>query len=62
MGKEYQKREDGQGFWEVFDVGTGEVAKLGGLVLSHLDLETATGALDMLQNQILRENGQPPPE
>ncbi|MET3596095.1 MAG: hypothetical protein EOQ29_33635 [Mesorhizobium sp.] len=25
--------------------------------LSHLDLETAAGALDMLQNRILRENG-----
>lgn len=58
MGKEYAKREGSDGSWEVFDVATGGVAKLGGLVLSHLDLEAATGALDMLQNQVLQENGQ----
>ncbi|MDX8498901.1 hypothetical protein RFM99_10745 [Mesorhizobium sp. VK4C] len=62
MRDRYQKRPDAGGLWEVVDVITGEVAKLGGVLpLSRLDHEAVTGALDMLQNAIINSNGYDPP-
>ena len=43
--------------WEVFDVVTGEIVTLGGMLLSGLDLETAKGALDALLHKIVGPNG-----
>ncbi|MDX8523854.1 hypothetical protein RFM68_04985 [Mesorhizobium sp. MSK_1335] len=57
MPDRYQKRQDADGLWEVVDVVSGEIAKLGGVLLSGLDHEAATGALDMLLNEILKANG-----
>ncbi|MDX8494965.1 hypothetical protein RFN29_25740 [Mesorhizobium sp. VK22B] len=63
MRDRYQKRPDADGLWEIVDVLTGEIARLGGaLSLSRLDHEAATGALDVLQNAIIKPNGDIPPD
>lgn len=45
--------------WEVFDVITGEIIKMGGVLLSNLDLDAAKGALDVLANEVVQPNGAP---
>jgi hypothetical protein len=58
MSERYQMRQGADGLWEVIDAVTGEIAKLGGMVLSGLDRDAAAGALDALLNQIITPNGE----
>ena len=51
MGKRANNR------WEVFEVVTGKVVTVGGMVLSGLDQDVVKGAVYALRNQIIEPNG-----
>jgi hypothetical protein len=55
-----QRRQLTSGRWEVYDVATGSVVKLGGALLSGLDAEAAGGALSVLLNEIIEPDGTTP--
>jgi hypothetical protein len=57
MSDRYQMRGSDDDLWEVIDEVTGEIAKMGGVLLSGLDRQAAMGALDMLLNGIIEPNG-----
>ena len=50
-------RQGSDNLWEVFDAMTGEIIKMGGVLLSGLDLAAAKGALDVLANELVQPNG-----
>jgi hypothetical protein len=52
-------RQGSDDLWEVFDVMTGEIVIMGGVLLSGLDLGAAKGALDVLANEVVQPNGAP---
>jgi hypothetical protein len=58
MSDRYQMRRGDDDLWEVVDEVTGEIAKMGSVLLSGLDRQAAMGALDMLFNEIIEPNGQ----
>jgi hypothetical protein len=60
MPDKYQMRQVADGLWEVYDVATGSVVKLGGALLSGLDAEAAGGALSVLLNEIIEPDGTTP--
>lgn len=57
MSNRFQMRQGDGDLWDVVDMVTGEIAKLGGVLLSGLDRRAAMGALDMLLNEIIEPNG-----
>jgi hypothetical protein len=54
MDKKYDLRQGPNDLWEVFEVATGAIVKMGGVLLSGLDLDAAKGALDVLHNKVIR--------
>jgi hypothetical protein len=59
MAKKYDMRQGPDDLWEVFEVVTGKIVKVGGALLSGLDLDAAKGALDVLHNEVVQPNGPP---
>jgi hypothetical protein len=59
MAQKYDMRQGPDDLWEVFEVMTGEIVKMGGALLSSLDLDAAKGALDVLHNEVVQPNGHP---
>jgi hypothetical protein len=59
MANKYDMRQGPGDLWEVFEVMTGKVVKMGGVLLSSLDLDEAKGALDALLNEVVQPNGVP---
>lgn len=59
MPEKYRMQQGADSLWEVIDAATGEVVKLGGLLLSGLDEHAAKGALSVLLPEIVRPNGTP---
>ncbi len=59
VSKRYEMRQGPDDLWEIFDVMTGEIIKMGGVLLSGLDLDAAKGALDVLANEVVQPNGAP---
>jgi hypothetical protein len=57
MTNKYDIRKGADDLWEVFEVVTGQIVTMGGMVLSGLDQDGAKGALDALHNQIVEPNG-----
>ncbi|MDN5927055.1 MAG: hypothetical protein L0I29_08285 [Hyphomicrobiales bacterium] len=49
----YDMRQSSDSRWEVFEVLSGKIVALGGLLLVDLPIEAAKGALDVLHNRIL---------
>ncbi|WP_173931571.1 hypothetical protein [Chelativorans sp. Marseille-P2723] len=49
MANGFDKRQDKEGRWEVFDTGTDRVVRLDGLPLSGLDEAEADEAIERLQ-------------
>jgi hypothetical protein len=59
MEKKYDLRKGPNELWEVFEVATGAIVEMGGILLSGLDLDAAKGAIDALHNQLVQPNSPP---
>lgn len=57
MSEKYEMRQGADSLWEVLEAATGEVVRLGGMLLSGLDEEAAKGALSVLLNDVVQPNG-----
>lgn len=59
MANGFDKRQDEDGLWEVYDTDSEEVVRVGGLPLSGMDEDEADEALERLARGEISPDGSP---